>query len=525
MTKRKDGASSFYTVMEDELGRSFSWRLIVTHVLCVHLKQWPIDRLRRRRPEFRHKRVVLIQTVKGRQIIAHASPEVPQEIFPGMPLVEAKARCAQLIHLPVTLADDLRALETLGRWLIRFSPNVCVYPPSTLFLDATGLERLFGSLNDFRCGVVEALDSLRIAASVWIAPTPGAAWALAVFGRNQSRIINNQNIIEAISPLPPAALRLDASTLEQLRKLGILTVKSLLQLTRDDLKARFGQGILERIDQATGAKQEPLVFLKHRGAIRARMQFGGAVESLEILHAAVRSLTEDITKQLTSRGLGAKEIQLSFQTEYSGSNQRPVRLSCPSRSPSGIFELLRCALEQLKSNSGFVAVSLLVTASTLLGDEQALLVGENESDSRDVDHLIERLQARFGQATVWGELVESNLPEQVSRFHEQATMENPHVRHGKIGVYRPICLLSEPRPIRVIVMPCDSHDGQPVSFTDCDEVHRLVHIRGPERITGQWWNGRTKIRDYFDALDADGNRYWLFRVLQTGRWFLHGIFE
>ncbi len=72
--------------MEDELKELFSWRLIVTHVLCVHLKQWPIDRLRRRRPEFRHKRVVLIETVKSRQIIAHASPEVPHEICPGMVL-------------------------------------------------------------------------------------------------------------------------------------------------------------------------------------------------------------------------------------------------------------------------------------------------------------------------------------------------------------------------------------------------------------------------------------------------------
>jgi protein ImuB len=85
--------------------------------------------------------------------------------------------------------------------------------------------------------------------------------------------------------------------------------------------------------------------------------------------------------------------------------------------------------------------------------------------------------------------------------------------------------LRQPRSINVIVRPSESRDGQPVSFTDCGEVHRLDHIRGPERITGQWWNGRWKTRDYFDVLDATGDRYWIFRVAQSGRWFLHGIFE
>jgi hypothetical protein len=76
-----------------------------------------------------------------------------------------------------------------------------------------------------------------------------------------------------------------------------------------------------------------------------------------------------------------------------------------------------------------------------------------------------------------------------------------------------------------MVRPSESRDGEPVSFTDCGEVHRLDHVRGGERITGQWWNGRWKTRDYFDVLDAAGGRYWVFRVAQTGQWFLHGVFE
>ena len=64
-----------------------------------------------------------------------------------------------------------------------------------------------------------------------------------------------------------------------------------------------------------------------------------------------------------------------------------------------------------------------------------------------------------------------------------------------------------------------------MSFTDAGTVHRLPRARGPERIVGEWWNGRWKTRDYFDAEDEAGRRYWLFRVVETNRWYLHGMFE
>ena len=102
----------------------------------------------------------------------------------------------------------------------------------------------------------------------------------------------------------------------------------------------------------------------------------------------------------------------------------------------------------------------------------------------------------------------------------------PLQTHKEAHIFRPLRLLHDPQEIGVIVRPSESQDGAPVSFTDSTgQVHRLLHVRGPERITGQWWQGRWKIRDYFDVLDQTGNRYWLFRVAQTHKWFLHGIFE
>lgn len=518
------GAWNFYTVMEDESAKSFFWRWTVKHVLCAHLRHWPIDRLRRRRPELRHKAFVLVETVGNRQIVTHVSPEATGGISPAMALAEAKARHAELMCLPAAPADDLHRLEALGRWLMRFSPSVCVYPPCSLFLDATGLQRLFGGMGNLRRRVAEALAALRISAAIAIAPTPGAAWALAAFGAG--RVVADGELPCALRPLPPEALRLDPAAVEMLRSLGIRTIGSLLQLPRDDLVIRFGPAILQRIDQATGAIHEPLMFLEHRAPIRASMKFDGAIESLEAVHLVLRQLIAEVVGQLTRRGLGARELRITFRPPYASPVEKVVQLMRPCRNESDLFNLLQCAVEtgEGAGHEGFIAASLCVSRAERLGDEQPALVGgEEQRDAAELDHLIERLRARLGASVEWAELVESHLPEKSFCCRENPVAKN--TRAGTAAVFRPICLLPRPHAIKVIVMPSESPDGQPVSFTDQGEVHRLVHVLGPERITDQWWNGRWKTRDYFDVFDAMGNRYWLFRVAETGTWFLHGVFE
>jgi len=74
-----------------------------------------------------------------------------------------------------------------------------------------------------------------------------------------------------------------------------------------------------------------------------------------------------------------------------------------------------------------------------------------------------------------------------------------------------------------MVSPSHDAEGSPVSFTHEGTVHAVVHVVGPERIAGVWWDGHDKTRDYFDVEDTTGQRFWIFRVVQTGRWFLHGV--
>jgi protein ImuB len=412
---------------------------------------------------------------------------------------------------------------------MKFSPNVCIAPPSSVFLDAMGVERLFGGICNFQNRVANAIKSLRLHAGVAVAPTPGAAWAIAAFGEDQNPV-NDDNLSAALAPLPPEALRLDTGTVELLASLGIRTIGELLRLDRPDLAVRFGAGILQRIDQAMDMVPEPLVFLQHRTPIHAVLEFDGAVESLEVIHLAVRQLVEQVVALLAARGLGARELRLVFQCPYASAVEKNIQLTRPSRSEPAIFNLLRCALDAVSLDDGATAIELHAVVTQRLGDEQSALIGgEEQENAAELEHLVERLRTRLGGdvngGVNWVELLESHIPERAFRCRDQAVAMKVASPHASIGQFRPLSLLPRPRPIKVIVTPSECLDGQPISFTDCGSVHRLHHVRGPERMTGEWWTGQHKTRDYFDALDTTGNRYWLFRVPETRRWYLHGKFE
>jgi protein ImuB len=86
---------------------------------------------------------------------------------------------------------------------------------------------------------------------------------------------------------------------------------------------------------------------------------------------------------------------------------------------------------------------------------------------------------------------------------------------------RPLSLEREPIALAVLsVVP----DGPPIQF-DFHGPHRVAHFAGPERIQTGWWRGHEAQRDYYRIETTTGRRFWLFRRLGDGQWFLHGVFD
>ena len=477
-------------------------------------------------PQTNDPPMVVTRTVANRQlVVAMSSSAAASGVRPDLTLTEARALCPGLMNFEHDPTADARALEALARWMMRFTPVVALSQENSIYLDVTGCARVFGGVSNIVRAVLDSLARLRLSAAVAVAPTPGAAWAIASFGDN-GRIVPPADVESALSILPTAALRLDHDLCASLHHLGLETIGQVMGLPRSALPSRFGTQLLLRLDQALGRIDEPLVPLPWHVPVEARMDFEGPIESWETIWRVFKELIGRVIEQLARRGCGARRADVEFFRADKTIIRHTINLSRPTRDPVNLFNLIRCATEGVDGgDDGFLGVKLSMPLAERIDAEQiALLDHERYAGEIELAQLIERLRVRFGQdILLQPALVESHVPERAFAWqgistrpdHPKARTENP---------CRPLQLLPEPIEIGVMVTPSDDRDGRPILFRLDGRVHELRHAIGPERIGGEWWRGHGRTRDYFDVEDGEGKRFWVFRVQESKCWYLHGMF-
>ena len=338
--------------------------------------------------------------------------------------------------------------------------------------------------------------------------------------------------------------------------LGIATIEQLLKLPRSVFASRFGGMLLTRVDQALGHIAEPLEALIYQAPVQAKMEFDGAIDSVETLHVVFEKLIHRLIAQLHRLSCGARQIEVHFHRLHQPTLYKTVLLSRASRNVENILRLFRCMLETVCTESGFTGIALFVPLFELLTDEQITMhEQQSHSEKEQLDHLIEKISVRLGNHAVnHAELLQSHLPEKTYRWKPVTDMQMKDIDHRASPadendsastqslLQRPLYLLPMPQEIRVMMKAAgrvgvlarrfaavisegnDDWIQPPSSFTFKGQVKRIAVYTGPERIAGVWWEGHHKTRDYFDVTDEQGARYWIFRVLQNSKWYLHGMF-
>jgi len=71
---------------------------------------------------------------------------------------------------------------------------------------------------------------------------------------------------------------------------------------------------------------------------------------------------------LLKRGCGARAIDVEFFRPYAVTLRKSIRLSRPSRDPVNLFNLLRCAMETVETDVGFLGIQLIVTSAQRISD-------------------------------------------------------------------------------------------------------------------------------------------------------------
>jgi len=452
----------------------------------------------------------------------------------GARAVDMQALCPAL---KVEFADrhgDRLALERLALWAQRWCPWVAAddwtAPGAAgggcgLILDTTGAAHLQGGEAAMLQEIEAALGILGFSARLALAPTWGAAWALARFGPVRAIWSGAGDL----APLPVAALRLDGETVLLLNRLGLRTVGLLQALPRLSLARRFmqagaAQNPLIRLDQMTGHLPEPVSPAGAPPVFRADMRLAEPV--LDPTHH-LPGLCTAICAQLAGAHQGARRLRLTVYRTDGEVSRIEAACAAPSRDAAHLAFLFRDRLERIDPGFGFDLISLEAPATEPMGVRQGDLAGGG-AEGVELSHLVDRLTARFGRNAV------ARLYPVASHIPERAETRVPPLAeapgHPAGLTERPLRLLDHPEEVQVLyAVP----EGPPAQFQWRRRSYRVARYQGPERIAPEWWQDRpgTRLRDYFKAEDEAGHRFWLYRegLADDGRgaaprWFMHGIF-
>jgi protein ImuB len=459
--------------------------------------------------------------------------------------------------------------------------------PDCLFLDITGTAGFFGGESMLVRTVVWTLAARGLHARAAIADTPGAAWAAAhhthllandgvtVSPRPPRRRPRRWAVVPAgeqaalLAGLPLAALRLDAATTTALREVGIDTVGGVLKLSAKSLASRFPATLGLRRAQLTGTRAEPLACSTGGEALPQmshafELPVSTATFTDDMLAALLEHLLAGCVSPLAARGEGVLALQVRLEPPAgtgmttSAPTVIDIGLFRPSLSTRHLLELVQLRLGRLRLPRELDGVVVEVVAAGAAACRQRALFADatDGTGTRDtsadraaaVDMLLDRLAGRLGRDAVFEpRSVADAQPEHAwiaaapadSTARPAATPQRdrasrsgaPAAAPPRLAGRRPIWMPA--RPVHVEPLQADfvaiaaseaAERRPPLRFRLAGQVHHVAHAHGPERIETAWWRGPIVRRDYYVVETETGGRFWLFRRLKDGAWFLHGVF-
>ncbi len=466
-------------------------------------------------------------------------------LAPGMPLADARAIHPALAVAPADEAGDAAALRALALWCQRYSPLVRLDPPDGLCIDITGCDHLFGGEAALAGDIAARLQAFGLATSLAVAPTIGAAWALARHGGPGTAYVPEGRIEVCLAPLPVAGLRIEAATVGALGRLGLDRIGLLSGKPRAPLAGRFGAMLVRRLDQALGREAERFDPVAAPPVYRAVRRLAEPVVTLEAVALVVERLVADLAALLREAGKATRRLELALFRVDGWREPLELRISRAGNDPRHLSKLLLERLDRVRDHAGFgfeMAVLAAFDVENAVATQSALVAGVSgaASEPDDLARLLDRLVNRFGSSGVARFApAESHVPERSfhpvsvlapSAAHAQAWQAHGRALRGGDVFARPALMLERPEPVEVLVeMP----DKPPARFEWRRVSHRVARADGPERIAPEWWKGGAEnrfTRDYYRVEDMEGRRFWLFReglydrAGDTPRWFVHGFF-
>jgi len=418
-------------------------------------------------------------------------------VRPGMQGSSAQALVGNLIVRGRDMAAEQESLAGLAAWAGGFTPDVSLQPPDGLLIEIGSCLRLHRGFNNLISKMRNGLNEMGYTSSLACAPTPHAAWLMALAGKEVA-IRESGKLEKVLGELPVRVLDQSRDTLASLEMVGALTLGECMRFPRAGMARRFGQNLLDELDRALGRLPEAREFFVPPPGFERRLELPSQVHEVEALLFAARRLLLELEGYLGLCQAGAQEFELVCCHEDVPDTVLKVGFAQPARDLNRMLLLLRETLGRTRLSAP--VHTIMLNASRIQAMELSNLdMFQVSAETGDGNLLLERLRIRLGKEAVF------NITPAADHRPELAWRKcdaGEEVRSPS-KLQRPLWLLPKP-------LPCHKD--------------RLELKSGPERIESGWWDGMDAVRDYYVAQGRNGSRLWVFRDRTSGAWFVHGLF-
>ncbi len=484
----------------------------------------------------------LVISQSGGNQVVHGACSVAMDhgIMPGMSLNAAHALCRNLAVKLRNPEAELQRLKQYSEQLLCFTPSIALgqwqsaydgkskqvadrnstndtigpeHNTDSLLLEVSGCLRLFGGLEPLlerikaEFALTEPRPGINTQPVVSVAPFPSAALLLARNGLEQV-LQNPDSVKSALGEIPLRGADLSDKLLGRLAGCGLVTLRDLWRLPREDLGRRFGAPLLNYLDRLWGVQSDPLDHIKPTLCFRQFIELPADTRDNKLLLIAVSKLLEEARGFLQMHAAAAEKISFDLWhvNRAQGARSRTtlvIHSAEADRQPRRFLPQFEQQLARASMSDEVNAVSILIEQIVPYTRTSEDLFSGRDQQDQDWSQLIDLLGARLGQEKVYTlKTVEDHRPERA--WQSDTTNQSgqlPRCHNTLPG--RPLWLLNQPSAI------------DPVSFSLYGDT---------ERIEAGWWERKDLRRDYHVARMGNGRCGWVYRDLRADKWYLHGLF-
>ncbi|MBR3881012.1 MAG: DNA polymerase IV [Mailhella sp.] len=336
----------------------------------------------------------------------------------AMPISEARRRCPHGVYIRPRLRRYAEMSALVRETIARFSPLVEMASVDEAYLDATGLERLFGPVEEMGLQLKQAVREATggLTCSVGIAPVK----FLAKISSEQRKpdglfMLRPEEVPAFLHDLPvravPGVGRQFAAALAQM---GVKSCGEVSRYSEEFWKRKFGKAGQVLWARAQGIDPREVVPWTAPKSESAEVTLDEDTRDLDILRTWLMRHAERVGTSLRRHGLAGRTITLKIK--YADFRQITRQVTLPQRvnSTKTIYDTAKDILDSVELADRVRLIGVGVSGFEEGGPSQLSLLPPKEPEKDEsrrgkLDKAVDALRARYGrEAVVRGRLFEAH---------------------------------------------------------------------------------------------------------------------